>query len=120
MQQKIHFLLTVRRMLSGADPGVFLGGGALVSCSTSTPINYIVFLFLCRISVVLENRRSSQGGGVRTPCTLPLDPPLRNNAATCFLWYCIGGVLPGVSLDIKIYPPDPNGPHLLAFDCMNN
>ena len=37
------------------------------------------FLFsFCRIPVVLENRRSSQGeGGVRTPCTLPLDPPLR-------------------------------------------
>ena len=32
--------------------------------------------FLGRIPVVLENRRSSQGGGVRTPCTLPLDPPL--------------------------------------------
>ena len=30
---------------SGADPGFFLGGGALVSCSTSTPINHIVFLF---------------------------------------------------------------------------
>ena len=58
----------------GADPGFFLGGGALVSCSTSTPINHIVFF--CRIPVVLENRRSSQGGGVRTPCTLPLDPPL--------------------------------------------
>ena len=33
------------------------------------------FLFFCRIPVVLENCRSSQGG-VRTPCTLPLDPPL--------------------------------------------
>ena len=31
--------------LSGADPGFFLGGGALVSCSTSTPINHIVFFF---------------------------------------------------------------------------
>ena len=57
-----------------ADPGFFLGGGALVSCSTSTPINHIVFF--CRIPVVLENRRLSQGR-VRTPCTLPLDPPLR-------------------------------------------
>ena len=28
---------------TGADPGIFLGGGALVSCSTSTPINHIVF-----------------------------------------------------------------------------
>ena len=59
---------------SGADPGFFLGGGALVSCSTSTPINHIVFFF-CRIPVVLENCRSSQGR-VRTPCTLPLDLPL--------------------------------------------
>ena len=30
---------------SGADPGFFSGGGALVSCSTSTPINHIVFFF---------------------------------------------------------------------------
>ena len=63
---------------SGADPGSFLGRGALVSCSTSTPINHIVF-FVGRILAVLENRRSSQGKGggvVRTPCTLPLDPPL--------------------------------------------
>ena len=61
---------------AGADPGFFLGGGALVSCSTSTPINHIVFF--CRIPVVLENCRSSQGGGggLRTPCTLLLDPPL--------------------------------------------
>ena len=29
--------------VTGADPGSFLGGGALVSCSTSTPINHIVF-----------------------------------------------------------------------------
>ena len=46
----------------GADPGFFLGGGALVSCSTSTPINQIVFFFFGRIPVVLENRRSSRGG----------------------------------------------------------
>ena len=44
----------------------------------------------------------------------------RNNAVTCFLWYYIGGVLSGVSLHIKIYPPDPNGRRLSAFDCMNN
>ena len=30
---------------AGADPGFFLGEGALVSCSTSTPINHIVFFF---------------------------------------------------------------------------
>ena len=34
------------------------------------------FFFFCTIPVVLENRWSSQGGGVCTPCTLPLDPPL--------------------------------------------
>ena len=55
---------------------IFLRGGALVSCSTSKPINHIVFFFFGRILVVLENRRSSQGG-VRIPCTLPLDPLLR-------------------------------------------
>ena len=30
---------------AGADQGFFLGGGALVSCSTSTPINHVVFFF---------------------------------------------------------------------------
>ena len=35
---------------------IFSGGGALVSCSTSTPINHKVFFFW-RIPVVLENRR---------------------------------------------------------------
>ena len=57
--------------MAGADTRLVLGGGALVSCSTSTPINHIV----TRIPVILENRRSSQEG-VRTPCTLPLDPRL--------------------------------------------
>ena len=56
---------------SGADPGFFLRGGALVSCSTSTPINHIVFF--CRIPVVLENRRSSQGESAH-----PLHPPPRS------------------------------------------
>ena len=28
--------------ITGADPGFFLGRGALVSCSTSTPINHII------------------------------------------------------------------------------
>ena len=31
--------------ITGADPGFILGGGALVSCSTSTPVNDIVFFF---------------------------------------------------------------------------
>ena len=81
------FEVLVAAAVAGADPGVFLGGGALASCATSTPINHIVFFF-CRIPVVLENRRSSQGGGVRTPCTLPLDPPLcsRCRSSLLILW----------------------------------
>ena len=42
----------------------------------------------CRIPVVLENRRSSRGG-VHTPCTLPLDPPLRcqgSNPLSIIIW----------------------------------
>ena len=61
--------------MSGADPGFFLGGGALVSCSTPTPIKHIVFFF--RIPVVLENRRSSQREGAH-----PLHPP-RRSAPEC-------------------------------------
>ena len=44
---------------------------------SSLPMNHIVFF--CRIPVVLENRKSSQWG-VRTTCTLPLDPPLPWNS----------------------------------------
>ena len=37
---KTHRVIYTRKN-TGADPGFFLGGGALVSCSTSTPINHI-------------------------------------------------------------------------------
>ena len=75
-ESRQNYLCCVLRNRGGS--GIFFReGGALVSCSTSTPINHIVFFG--RIPVVLENRRSSQGGGgLRTPCTLPLDLPLRN------------------------------------------
>ena len=59
---------------AGADPGFFLGGGALVSCSTSTPINHIVVFFSQNTSCIRKLQVVS--GGVRTPYTLPLDPPL--------------------------------------------
>ena len=36
-------IVTASGVFAGADPGFFLGGGALISCSTSTPINHIVF-----------------------------------------------------------------------------
>ena len=38
-------ILEIKSIGAGADPRFFLGGGALVSCSTSTPINHIVFFF---------------------------------------------------------------------------
>ena len=62
-------------MYPGADPGSFLGGGALVSCSASTPIIHIVF-FLQNTSCIRKPQVISGRGGVHTPCTLPLDPPL--------------------------------------------
>ena len=73
----------ISRTPTGADPGFFLGGGALVSCPTSTPINHIVFF--CRIPVVLENRRSSQGGGRGAH---PLHPPPRSAPGLCGLLIC--------------------------------
>ena len=45
MRNKIQTGPMVKQHYTGADPGFFLGEGALVSCSTSTPINHIV-LFL--------------------------------------------------------------------------
>ena len=39
----IHSFIHSLFCKAGADPGFFLGGGALVSCSTSTPINHIFF-----------------------------------------------------------------------------
>ena len=68
---------------AGADPGFFLGGGALVSCSTSTPINHMVFFY--RIPVVLENRRSSrggEGGGCAPPHPPPRSAPVLHACCT--------------------------------------
>ena len=76
-------MILEKKVNTGANPGFFLGGGALVSWSTLTPINHIVFFF-GRIPVVLENRRSSREAGVRTPCTLPLDPPLEHSLLAHF------------------------------------
>ena len=57
---------------AGADPGFFLGGGAVVSCSTSTPINHIVF-FLQNTSCIRKPQVISGGGGAH-----PLHPPPRS------------------------------------------
>ena len=58
---------------TGADPGFFLGGIALVSCSTSTPINHIVFFFE-EYQLYSKTAGHVRGGG--HPLHPPLDPPL--------------------------------------------
>ena len=62
---------------SGADPGFFLGRGALVSCSTSTPINHIVFFFVQNTSCIRKPQVISRGG------VHPLHPPPRSAPASC-------------------------------------
>ena len=59
---------------AGADPGFFLGGGALVSCSTSTPINHIVF-FLENTSCIRKPQVISGGGGAHPLHPLPRSAP---------------------------------------------
>ena len=49
----------------------FLGGGALVSCSTSTPINHIVFFFLQITSCIRKPQVISGGGGCPPPAPTP-------------------------------------------------
>ena len=54
----------------GADPGSFLGGGALVSCSASTPIIHIVF-FLQNTSCIRKPQVMSGSGGCTPPAPSP-------------------------------------------------
>ena len=62
---------------TGADPGFFWGRGALVSCSTSTPINHIVFFW--QNTSCIRNPRVISGGGAH-----PLHPPPRYAPAKRF------------------------------------
>ena len=57
----------------------------LISCFTSPPINHIVFFCFCRIPVVLENHRSSQGVGEGVVCT-PLHPAPRSAPGTLLFY----------------------------------
>ena len=60
-------LLSFKFSFTGEDPGFFLGGGDV----TDGEVKKIKGQY-----VDTKKKASSQGGGVRTPCTLPLDPPL--------------------------------------------
>ena len=73
----VHKTIGQRGNLSRDGSRIFFRRGCtrlLLYFNTNKPHSF------CRIPVVLENCRSSQGGGggggVRTPRTLPLDPPL--------------------------------------------
>ena len=57
--------------MAGADPGLFLGGGALISCSTSTLINHIVF-FSAEYQLYYKTAGHFRGG------VHPLHPPPRS------------------------------------------
>ena len=59
------FITLTRTQMAGADPGFFLGGGALVSCSTSTPIKHIFVFFAGHLG----------GGGCAPPAPSPYIRP---------------------------------------------
>ena len=67
---------------AGADPVFFLGGGALVSFSTSTLINHIVFFFFSQNTSCIGKPQVISGRGGHTPCTLSVDPPLLHKILT--------------------------------------
>ena len=58
---------------SGTDPGFFLGGGALVSCSTSIPINHIVFFW--QNTSYIRKPQVISGGGAHPLHPLPRSAP---------------------------------------------
>ena len=78
--RKIFVCFAKNSVNTGADPGFFVGGGALVSCSTSTPINYIVFL---QNTSCIRKPQVISGGGAH-----PLHPPPRSAPATGTCFQC--------------------------------
>ena len=70
-QNNTSIRLNLRVEFPGADPGFFFGGGALVSCSTSTPINHI--FFWQNTSCIRKPQVISGGEGAH-----PLHPPPRS------------------------------------------
>ena len=118
--------LQIQLIFTGADPGFFLGGGALVSCSTSAPINHIVFFFLQNTSCIRKPQVISggTGGGGAHRCTLPLDPPLLHyyripkdpeasgmySSATIPLRASLTGGLLLSTMPFAVPPNDPHSP----------
>ena len=67
---KVYYLVP----FTGADPGFFCRRGCtrlLPFFNTNKPQ-----FFLQNTSCIRKPQVISGGGGLRTPCTLPLDPPL--------------------------------------------
>ena len=67
---KVYYLVP----FTGADPGFFCRRGCtplLPYFNTNKPQ-----FFLQNTSCIRKPQVISGGGGLRTPCTLPLDPPL--------------------------------------------
>ena len=90
-------LILLTNKNTGADPGFFSGGGALVSCSTSTPINHIVF-WGQNTSCIRKPQVISGGGGAH-----PLHPSPRS--------------APGTSHWSSIYSEIVNKKHVHELEC---
>ena len=71
VRKLLQIATLVTRCVTGADPGFFLGGGALVSCSTSTPINHSFFFAEYQLYQKTAGHLGGGGGGVRTPAPSP-------------------------------------------------
>ena len=92
-------------IVTGADPGFFLGGGALVYCSISIPINHIVFFFLRNTSCIRKSQVISGGeGGAH-----PLHHPPRSAPA----WFGISAS--SVIFKLREFSSDHLAPSLIFF-----
>ena len=69
--ENIRFSSLLVIYIPGADPGFFLGGGAFVSCSTSTPINHLVFFWQNNSCIRKPQVISGGRGGGAPPAPSP-------------------------------------------------